>query len=233
MPDEPENAITPADLTKMVVTSGATAIAAFTGDPALQGLTVIGAGIFVLANKHLFSKLEKWKHSLDQGFGVLVKTKGFDFDSLNEKEKDRIVTIVSKATIIAMQDLREEKRQYLYNAVINSVYDKGDVNIQLMRMHLIDILNGWHIEMLKAFDPPREPAFEKLTVWRMFSDLKKELPSIPRTVSRQIFDALVTNGLILRVGSEDSSDPIEQAHITELGKEFLKFISTPRPISEQ
>lgn len=226
MTDEPKSAITPIDLTKTVVMSGASAIAAFTGDPGLQGATAMGVGFFGLASKYMFSKLEKWRRSLDSGFVELVKA-GFDFDSLDEKEKDRILTIVSKATFIAMQDLREEKRQYLYNAVINSVHDKSDSNLQLMFVHYVEVLNSWHIQMLKAFDRPREQQLANLIDWRDLDSLEAELPSIPKTVSRQILDALVTNGLVYQSRGGNEYPGNESSHITELGKQFLRYISTP------
>jgi hypothetical protein len=225
--DEPDRATTPKGLSNAVVMSGAKAIAAFTGDPSLQELTALGDGFFGLVNKYMFSRLEKWKLSLDQGFDELTRLRGFDFASAGEKEKDRIVTIVSKATIIAMQDLRQEKRRYLYNAVINSVQDDTDVNTQLMYMHYIDIFNTWHIEMLKAFDRLREPSAAKLTDWITFHELENELPTIPNTVSEQIFTALVTNGLIFHSESGAEYPPNQSAHITELGKAFLRFIDTP------
>lgn len=227
MTEEPDNAITPKELSNAVVKSGASAIAAFTDDPALQGLTALGVGVFGLINEHMFSRLEKWKLSLDQGFGDLTRLKGFDFASLGEKEKDRIVTIVSKATIIAMQDLRQEKQHYLYNAVINSAYDDADFDTQLMYMQYIDRFNTSHLEMLKAFDGPRDPAIAKLIEWRMFDDVDKELPTIPETVSRQIFDALVTNGLLYHSESGAEYPTNRRAYITEFGKAFLRYIAAP------
>lgn len=207
--------------------SGATAIAAFTGDPGLQGATAIGVGFFGVASKYVFANLEKWKQDIDNGFSILKKTRGFDFESLDESEKARILAIVSKATILAMQDLRQEKRQYLYNAVMNSIYDKSDANLQLMFIHYVDIFNSWHVQMLKAFDRPREPQLANLIDWRDLDSLEAELPSIPKTVSRQILDTLVTNGLLYRSAGGNEMPGNESSHITQLGRDFLKYISTP------
>jgi hypothetical protein len=147
---------------------------------------------------------------------------------------DRFLDAISRATAAALKDHRRERWKLLHNGLVNSALPPPlDEDLQQVFFQFLDELTLAHIAMLKAIDSPYDPEVAGIsTVEFVKRRLGKTATDEP--MLRGFLDQLEARRL-LRSSSPRTpvgAGPFGQTSFTEMGKQFLAFVSTPdeRPV---
>lgn len=219
---------TAADYLYGIAKAGVAAIP-FVGGSAVEILSMMFA-------EPLTKRRDKWLESIVQGFERLKE----QFDGISDQvlsQNEALLTALMHATQVATRNHNEEKRRALRNAVLNVAANTApDENLQLMFLNLVDTFTPWHLRLLTYFNDPR---LWVTTQGIMFGDmggsvgaaLEQLFPELQgrRDFYDQICRDLIAHGLInttidslhIRVSS------VLTAITTPMGKQFIKFISSP------
>ncbi len=205
----------------------------FVGAPAIELFAFLVA-------PPLEKRRDEWIRSIAEGLVALENERpGFQIDALAEDETFLATLInASRAAIAASRD---ETRQALRNAVLNSPLPTAPDDIrQKIFIHWIDEFSAWHIKILEMFDDPGVPEINlddpawwrtDITLEYLADFIEEKFPEMRGHYSLyiQIVMDLHTRGLIANAFPEralatrlDSSPKL-----TPVGKEFLEFIRSP------
>lgn len=185
----------------------------------------------------LSKRKDEWIESIVDGLKNLQEqVDGFSITEL--KDNEVFITTVSYASQIAIRNHQAEKLKALKNAVLNSTLPNApEDDLQLIFLNYIDTATEWHLRILKFLDDPQnwfgendkqapnissgsiarvlEEAFEELRGNRKFYDLIVEDLNVKQLLGTNSLHGLVTGSGIM------------QPRTTEIGTEFLDFISNP------
>lgn len=179
----------------------------------------------------------------------------FDIEKLSEDE-GFISTTITHALHVGLRTHQEEKLAALRNAVLNSALPNApDDDLQLMFVNLIDRFTSWHLEILSYSANPRAYGEQKGIIYPktrsetgdlttpilhgMSGVLEFTFPELAsrhtfcRQVVRELYAQGLTGGDVYDQGKSFSEwagllEPYT-LFISELGKEFLIFITSPVP----
>ena len=162
---------------------------------------------------------------------------GIDLEKL--RDNDVFLDTLLGATQVAMRNSSETKRKALRNALQNSALPHApDESRQQLFVHWVDISTVWHLQILAVLASPtkwfanrgRQPPQFAITssLWQLLTLAFPEL-SQEQELCDLIAEDLFARGLIntqgLRTTMSGSGAMAKRA--TELGNQFLKFISIP------
>lgn len=186
---------------------------------------------------------------LPQPWGEMVLPRAVNSDRLGMmallKDREALATALYHGIRIAVGTHDQEKREALVNMVMNcSLRNYPEEDLRLMFLHSLDTMTAWHLRLLKfAGDPkshceergityPNYPAMQgEIAVEKIFSELKDH-----RAFCEQIVKDLGNRGLVeARFVAWSLSTvhlPLNQ-WTTDLGNQFLSFISSPTSILER
>ncbi len=177
---------------------------------------------------------EKWMTEVGQKLKDLEQANKVDVASLTENQQ--FIDTVLQATTFALKTSDKEKIAAFKNAIINTALgDAPDLIISQIFLNLIDNFTTWHIKILHLFDNPTE--------W--FTTNNKTLPNhMMGSLTSIAYDAFPTlkgqtellNLIwsdLKRAGLHNTSDlgttmsgnGLLSERTTDLGKQFLKYIS--------
>jgi hypothetical protein len=207
----------------------------------LGSIPYVGAAAVELFQTVVAPSLERRRGNLMEGIAEGLR-------KLEEKNICRIEELASNETFIdtllqashtAMRNSNEEKREALYNAVLNSALpNPPEESRQQMFIQLVDGFTVWHLRILKFFADPRqwfqergkEPPLYTIagSLSQMLTTAYPELKD-QRDLYDQITKDLSNRGLI---GADSlhttmSGQGACACRATELGQQFLRFIATP------
>jgi hypothetical protein len=180
----------------------------------------------------LSRRRDEWIQSLDARLADLEdKMEGFQREDL--PRNDMFVTAFLYAVPIAVRSHQEEKTEALRNAVLHAaVRDPPDDDLHLMFLSNIDYLTAWHLRVLKFLEDPgawienRLP--EGVRPGSHGRALEHAYPELAdrREFSHQLARDLHERGLIQ---TEDLNVMVSTISplVTEMGRRFLAFISSP------
>ncbi len=144
---------------------------------------------------------------------------GFRFEELGQNEQ--FVSATLQATQAALRTHQAEKLAALRNAVLNVAVSKApSVDLQTIFLNLVDSFTPTHLKMLQFFQHP-ETAF------------REEFGRQPDLSDQAVRDlnlrGLITDTRSIEVRSRDNrlSFADYRGDVTNLGKQFLKFITSP------
>ena len=122
---------------------------------AALSLVPVASEIFAMAvSAPLERRRRKWEEEVSESIADLSQKIGCPIDQLAENEI--FVDCVAKATLIAIRNHNEEKREALRNAVFNSgVPDSPDHALQQIFLDLIDYFTEWHLRLINLFQNPK------------------------------------------------------------------------------
>ncbi|GJE57309.1 hypothetical protein [Methylobacterium thuringiense] len=175
-----------------------------------------------------------WFNSLGEGLRELQdRFEGFDPDTLGENEE--FVSTVAETTRIAMATHREEKREALKNAVLNTA--RGGSIDDVVRgsfLGYIDRFSGLHLRVLHAEANPNSDEY-RAAAGNMYMGsrhviIRKMIPERDATDDslKRVYEDLRREGLTQ--GNEQSglsSSGLFSPNTTPIGDAFLRFISDP------
>ena len=200
----------------------------------------VAAEIFsIIITPPLQRRWEEWAESIAEGLVQLQeKVDGFSLEDLSENES--FVTVVLKATHLAVRNHQQEKVEALRNAVLNSALPGApEDDLQLVFLDLVDTLTPWHLRVLKLFDDPLKWADQnQRTVpigMGMASTGQVLLQAYPELNGKGEFQAkiikdLSTYGLAEIPSAMMTSRGAHESRTSGFGKQFLQFLTTPRQL---
>lgn len=182
----------------------------------------------------LEDRREAWFDRIGEGLKRLEeRPEGFDPHRLAGNEE--FVSIVFEATQIAMKTHREEKREALRNAVMNTALGLSlDEVVRGTFMSLIDRFSPLHLELLRVSqDPTASPEIVRhasnMALGGLMGIIRYGLRQpVDDAALRQAFKDLKGADLISGdSGASVSEDRLTSKWTTDLGDRFLAFITDP------
>ncbi|HEY7777929.1 MAG TPA: hypothetical protein VIA09_05260 [Nitrososphaeraceae archaeon] len=147
------------------------------------------------------------------------------------------VTVVTQSLLIALRSHQEEKLEALRNAVINTAKPLfADDNTYLMFLNCVDAFTPWHIRVLNHLKSNETPIYDldgnELPILKgpLTEEIRKKFPAneFDGHLIRQVFNDLSSRGFI-KIGllsSSDEGDVVDDAKLTTLGLNFIRFIES-------
>ena len=170
-------------------------------------------------------RLEDWKEKVE---GRLAKVEL----SLDEIGSDEIfASTIMKATDIAIKTMEEQKREYLANAVLNSVNCKMEESIVMMYLDMVDRYTAWHLKILcyfrnpKAFPQVDESKYYMGSPLQPLYEVFPELSSNSALVNKMVKD-MYNDGVLNTpdMNCTMTGSGMVASRTTDLGNSFVDFI---------
>lgn len=221
------------------------------GKAGLAGIPVVGGSVSALLDSILVSPLQKrrdeWLIYIVKKLQNLEKTiKNFKIENLGKNDEfvDSFVTSI----LIAVKNSKEEKRKILANSLLNTAVGKSSIehSQKLTFLRYIDELEPLHIELLQFIENSKDEITKiqksNPSRYRKTSELDhKENPVIEILLNnfpqlegkhKRYLQDLMTRGLVnyaYMFAGTDFNNIIHHGGLSQEGKDFLDFISSPLP----
>lgn len=207
-------------------------------------IPLVGAPAAELLSLIVTPPLEKrrteWLENVGAKLKELEDKKSISLDDLRDNEA--FIDMVLQATQVALRTSQREKRDALKNAVMNAAQsDSPEVTLQQIFIHYVDTFTVWHIKLLELFgDPPswfmrNDRKFPNMQMGGLSHILEYAYPDLKgkRELYDQIWKDLYTRGLVstdsLHITISESG--LKAKRLTEMGQQFMSFISESEPDS--
>ena len=172
-------------------------------------------------------RMNEWKGMLESRLTKIEET----IDAIGNNEV--FASSIMRATDSALKTMEHEKREYLANAVINSIHCPYDESIVMIFLEMIDRYSLWHLQILDYFsNPTRFPQvkLEEYTFSGSPSDaLRKVYPEIVehRDILDRIIKDLYNDNLLntSNINAMMSPSGIVASRTTEFGNNFISFFT--------
>lgn len=208
----------------------------------ISSMPVLGSAASEIFNMVIVAPLEKrkekWMLKIAESLEELQnKVDGFDVHKLCNNEL--FVSVLNRASQLALSNHQEEKILALKNAVMNTALNISiDENEEMMFLNLIDVMTPWHLKIIFYFDNPKE-RFEEISIkpteYMMGSPVLPLQEFYPELKSRNDFINLIVNDLynrgIFSIGDLNcimSSSGMYVSRLTEFGRRFFDYIKEPQ-----
>ncbi len=172
-------------------------------------------------------RLEDWKTQLESRL-TKVENSLYEVGS-----NERFTTAMMKATDSAIKTMEHEKREYLADAVLNSITCEIGESIMMMYFDYIDKYTLWHIKILDFFSDPSK--FKEVSgnnylmgspmqpLISVYPELRENEKIVDKIIKELYIDGLMNteniHGMMTGAGMVAS-------RVTELGSDFIKFITS-------
>ena len=195
----------------------------------IAALPLAGGSLNELLSLVLVPSLEKrrdkWLDDMAEAFRVL-EAKVEDFKVENLRGNEAFVSVVMHSSQIALRNHQKEKLEALRNAVLNAALpDAAEQDLQHMFLTFVDSFTPRHLRLLKCLDESKVIYSEK-DLDGFFPELKDQ-----QDFYSQIIRDLHSCGLTTLLSPSDDTvvdrHRIFDQNVTDLGKKFLHFITSP------
>lgn len=171
-------------------------------------------------------RMDDWKAQIED------KLRNLDISLENIGDNELFTSAMMKATESALKTAEDEKRQYLANAVRNSIEANIEESIMMIYLDLLDKYTIWHIRILNLFYNPK--AFSQIdvsdtimgsasiVVEQVYPEIAKEKNLLDKIVKDLQNDGMMIEGSYLHAGM--TANGIVSSKTTDLGNKFLMFI---------
>lgn len=165
------------------------------------------------------------------------KVNSFNIETLCEN--DLFISILNRASQLAISNHQEDKLNALRNAIMNTALDITiDENEQMMFLNLVNSMTPWHLRLIYYFENP-EKRYKgkdmKPIDYLMGSPITPLLDFYAELKGKESFVNLIvkdlySNGLFSteNLNATMTSSGMYASRLTEYGKRFLQFISSPK-----
>ena len=180
----------------------------------------VGAELVGLLSSPVAQRRDAWLESLERRLHDLEgRVVGFRFDDLGQNEQ--FVSATLQATHAALRTHQAEKLEALRNAVMNVAVSRApSEDLQLIFLNLVDSFTPAHLKILSLFQHPEITVREEFGRQRDLSD----------QVVRDLNDrGLINDTRPYAARNRDDSESLVyyKWDVTNLGKQFLEFITSP------
>lgn len=203
-----------------------------TGKALIAGIPILGGPIIEIIDSvqsnRLAARHEEWLRNLNDR---LTKIE-YKVDELGNSEF--FTSSLIKATEIASKSHEKEKRDYLANALINSIDLESSMQTTVMIYYnLIDAYTILHIKVLDFFNNPSQHTEEIAALYGTSSpglllENCREFRKVDKDLLKKVVNDLQNDGLINISNGLNTMMTVEGAmkpRTTKLGKGLLLFIS--------
>lgn len=189
----------------------------------LPGGSIVTSVIDAVKGGCLEKRQSKWRQSIEDRLSTVEKT----LDDLGNNEI--FTTTILKATEIAMKTSREEKREFLANAVLNSCYMDVEEEKVMVFLDLLDKYTISHLKILIFFHNPK--AFDVVAETSYYTGsptkpLFSVYPELDNKLFDKIYKDLYVDGMVntkdLNITMTGSGMIAKRT--TDLADELLNFI---------
>jgi len=195
----------------------------------LSAIPIVGGPAAELFQLVIQPPLERRRHAWMAYVGEKLKeleANGHDLEKLQNDE--RFISTVMHASQLALRTHQKEKLTALRNAIVNVAKGQSpDEALQYMFLDIIDSLSELHIQILRLFQSPTPPP--NMSMGGLSLVLEHNMPQLRgrRDIYDQFWEDLYSRGLVNTEGLHTtmSGSGLGQKRTTNLGDEFLKFIS--------
>jgi hypothetical protein len=202
--------------------------------PALGGTLV--EAFNALIEPPMARRKTAWMVQVTEALNELFQKGVLTEDDLQNNEK--FFTTLVHASSVAIKNHEQEKLEALKNAVVNSALPGApDDTLQQLFLNLVDSCTSWHLALLKLFQGPENWAAEKnhqFPSWSMgglTAVIESAYPELRahKDLYRLVWQELYRNGLVNTdgLGTTMSATGMMAKQTTEIGDQFLAFISAP------
>lgn len=171
----------------------------------------------------LARRQEAWKNTLEERMSRIENT----LEEIGDDES--FATALIKSTELAMRTAKQEKMNYLANAVVNSFKLDIDEEKLIIFMDLLDKYTISHIKILKFFYNPKQFIGSNGSSYMMGSPttiLFQTYPELDNQMFKKIYNDLYVDGMVntenLNITMTGSGMVAKRT--TLLGDDFLRFI---------
>lgn len=204
----------------------------------LSCIPIVGGGISEIFGKVVVSPIDKRKDEwliriYDSLQELQRKVNDFQMESLSENEL--FISIMARASQIAIMNHQEEKLKALNNAIVNTALNINiEENEQMMFLNMIDTFTPWHLKLIYYFDNPEKRFLDHNIIkpntmmgciedglYKFYPNLKNKDEFVNILIKE-----LYNNG-ILNVQSIDATmttGGMFASRLTDYGKRFLNYI---------
>lgn len=171
-------------------------------------------------------RMDDWKSQIED------KLRNLDVSLEDIGNNELFTSAMMKATDIALKTAEDEKRQYLANAVRNSIEAKIEESVMMIYLDLLDKYTVWHIRILNLFFNPKTfPQVDvsnimmgsaSIVVEQIYPEIAKEKSLLDKIVKDLQNDGMMTEGSYMHAGMTPNG--IVASRTTDLGNSFLHFI---------
>lgn len=203
----------------------------------LGSIPIVGSFASELFNLVLTSPVEKRKEIwMIKIFNTLqeVQAKVENFQIENLANNEQFISIMTRASQLAISNHQEEKIEALHNAVINTALNISiDENEKMMFLNMVDNFTPLHIKMIYYFENPKLRLAENgiVTNYYMGSAYEPLFSYYPELEQRKDFITLIIKELYRSgimntesLGSMMTADGMTASRLTEYGRRFYTFI---------
>lgn len=169
-------------------------------------------------------RLKDWQNKVEERLSSLQ----IPLEDVGTNES--FTTAMLWATEIAIKTEQEKKREYLANAVYNSLVTGVDENIQIIFMDMISKYSIWHVQVLEYFRDPKKKAnsFDGDSMGAPITRLLEAYPEFKQNTSlvNKIIIDLQTDGLLsaANMSTMMTASGMLASRTTDLGNQFLDYI---------
>jgi hypothetical protein len=172
-------------------------------------------------------RLDDWKEKVEERLSKVEL-------SIDEIGSNEIFTsTIMRATDIAIKTMEETKREYLANAVLNSVYLEIEESIVMMYLDMIDRYTEWHLKILCYFRNPKAyPGVDESQyymgsplhpMYSVFPELEKNSALVNRIIKDLYNDGVLNTE---NMNCSMTASGMVASRTTDLGNNFIKFITS-------
>ena len=196
--------------------------------------TFLSEIVDLLYKQPIDQRREEWLNDLAEALND-VQNRQAELTPEKLAEDPNFITVLHRATEIAVRTHQKEKRQYLKNAIINSTKpNPPDFDKQMYFLRLIEELTVDHVLTLDLYKDPREWfARHQLTPQEFLSASREQvlLQAYPDQVNSEDFRVLVLNdlerrGLMGSITGLVSGRAVYDSLTSKIGKEFVEYITS-------
>lgn len=205
----------------------------------LSSIPILGSAVSEIFNLVLASPLEKRKESWMIRIAESIDEINREVESFsieNLINNDVFVSVLNRASQLAISNHQEEKLHALQNVIINTALNIDiEENEQMMFINLIDSLTPWHLKIIYYFEDPKLRFVEANkpipNLWTG-SPIDPLLEYYPELKEKKDFLTLIVKELFRQgIMSTDSlstmmtESGIYVSRLTDYGRRFLSYIT--------
>ena len=171
-------------------------------------------------------RLNDWKEKVEERLSTLEL-------SLEEIGNNEIFTsTIIKATDVAIKTMEVKKREYLANAVLNSVETSMEESEVMMYLDMMDRYTAWHLKILCYFQNPKAfPGVDENNylmgsplqpMYKVFPELESNNSLVNKIVADLYNDGMLNTS---SMNATMTGNGMVASRTTDLGNKFIGFIT--------
>lgn len=190
------------------------------------GGTLLSCIIDEVKSKSMQRRHDEWMETIE---GKLNQC-SIDLETIGDNEN--FTTAIIKATEIAAKTAEREKKEYLANAVANSIDFSADESILMIYMELLEKYTVWHLQVMSHFVNPAQGIGNgneymggaDSPLYRRYPHMRERTDLVDKIVIDLQNEGMLVSGNYMHCSMTNNG--MYAKRTTKLGDEFMHFISS-------